>query len=552
MKKLLAMLLCLVMAFSLLAACGGNGDEAGKKDDGKVTLTIGLPKSALVQDYEENYYTKWLEEKTGYNLEFQYFAASGNEAKAQLSTLVSDNLELPDILWSFDLGADLYERYGRDGVFIDLAPYFNDKEKSALWWERFGLLSEESQKNNWQRMQSGDGEGHIYAFPEFQESMIDIMDYQVWINQEWLDRLSLEMPTDPESLYNVLKAFKEQDANGNGDPNDEVPMVGTANSLSGETLHWLINMFVYEDDSTWFNVDESGKLYSPYTTDKYREALKYIRKLMQEGLLSPLVLTTKHNDMNQLVCPGEGQAQTAGVVCVHLNGGFTEEHEGILNYEAMPLWGNAVFRENMNFYSTFITKGCENVDAAWNLLMCMTSEESSIIQRYGKEGESWDWAPEGTTSVMGTPAKIRLYRDTWNDIGNDNWRNVDATILLNSEGEGNQAVPEEETEVRQHKYNLFNKALKNYYNQIENYNPPKEQVCPLLIWPDEYKEEVPYARGDCQNYIVQERTAFITGTKDIDSDEDWQKYLDKLNSLGLDKWLYYSQLVYDETVKAED
>ena len=87
-------------------------------------------------------------------------------------------------------------------------------------------------------MQAANGSGAIYAFPEIQESMIDIMDYQVWINQEWLDTLSLEMPTDPESLYDVLVAFKTGDPNGNG-TSDEIPLVGTTSTLSGCTLDWL-------------------------------------------------------------------------------------------------------------------------------------------------------------------------------------------------------------------------------------------------------------------------------------------------------------------------
>ena len=31
-----------------------------------------------------------------------------------------------------------------------------------------------------------------------------------------------------DEWYEVLKAFKEQDANGNGDPNDEIPLTGSA------------------------------------------------------------------------------------------------------------------------------------------------------------------------------------------------------------------------------------------------------------------------------------------------------------------------------------
>ena len=30
-----------------------------------------------------------------------------------------------------------------------------------------------------------------------------------WINQDWLDELGLEIPTNTDELYEVLKAFKE-------------------------------------------------------------------------------------------------------------------------------------------------------------------------------------------------------------------------------------------------------------------------------------------------------------------------------------------------------
>jgi hypothetical protein len=164
------------------------------------------------------------------------------------------------------------------------------------------------------------------------------------------------------------------------------------------------------------------------------------------------------------------------------------------------------------------------------------------------QGEHWDYADPNSISVMDTEAVIRLYRDTWSTMGNDNWRNVEATILINAEGEGNQAVPEEETPVRQHKYDLFNQALDNYYDQIENFNPDEKNICPLLVWPQEYKEEVPYAREDCKSFIVKARTDFITGVTDIEKDADWQKYLDDMDALGFDQWLFYSQAIYDAGV----
>ena len=60
--------------------------------------------------------------------------------------------------------------------------------------------------------------GNIYSLPNVDGSL------HVQYNMKWLDNLGLEMPTTTEEFYQVMKAFKEQDANGNGDLNDEIPL----------------------------------------------------------------------------------------------------------------------------------------------------------------------------------------------------------------------------------------------------------------------------------------------------------------------------------------
>ena len=73
MKKLIALILALVLSVSLLAACGGDGLVEGQetKDNSvkynksdipeDLTITIGLPLSSTVDDYDTNDFTLWLE-----------------------------------------------------------------------------------------------------------------------------------------------------------------------------------------------------------------------------------------------------------------------------------------------------------------------------------------------------------------------------------------------------------------------------------------------------------------------------------------------------------
>lgn len=66
-------------------------------------------------------------------------------------------------------------------------------------------------------------EGEIYALPKFQGKWPDCNGV-MFINKTWLDNLGLEVPTTLGELKDVLVAFRDNDANGNGDASDEIPM----------------------------------------------------------------------------------------------------------------------------------------------------------------------------------------------------------------------------------------------------------------------------------------------------------------------------------------
>ena len=66
MKKVISLLLALVMSVGMLVGCGGKAGSGDNK------LSIGIPQVSTVSNYEENGFTKYLEEKSGVELEFVY------------------------------------------------------------------------------------------------------------------------------------------------------------------------------------------------------------------------------------------------------------------------------------------------------------------------------------------------------------------------------------------------------------------------------------------------------------------------------------------------
>ena len=67
-------------------------------------------------------------------------------------------------------------------------------------------------------------DGKIYSLYSYAPFPWNELPYRVWINQSWLDQLGMSAPTTTEEFRTVLEAFKNNDLNGNGKP-DEIPMI---------------------------------------------------------------------------------------------------------------------------------------------------------------------------------------------------------------------------------------------------------------------------------------------------------------------------------------
>lgn len=452
-------------------------------------ITVGIVKSAYVTDYYENVYTDYLEQQTGLDIEIESFALSSGFYENMLDTMVEHDYPLPDIIFDMDLSREAYERHGKTGVFVDLAPYFNDRERSGDWWDRFEQLPEDTRVSVLDAMTC---DGGIYGFPTVQVGPAETMDYQVYINRQWLDTLNLDAPTDPDSLYNVLKAFKERDPNGNGEA-DEIPLLG-ATERGGDALSWIINMFLYYDDEAITHVDENGVAYEPATTDTYRDALRFIRKLYAEELLSPLSLDCNNIDLQSFI-----EHDKTGIVCGNILECFRWGSERLDDYEAVPLWDYGVRNPEHYHISTYVTRNCKNVDAAWKLLMAMSTEESALIQRYGEKNISWQRTEDG----------ILLHQDTWTDVRHqDSWCVVEATILPD--------IPVQPAVGNGEAYDRY----RLLYDMWASYKT-EDPVRTFDLWGESKLVELRH------KYLLD----FTTGKWDIEDDARWQRYVEALKAL---------------------
>lgn len=104
------------------------------------------------------------------------------------------------------------------------------------------------------------------------------------IRQDWLDALNLEMPETFDELYEVAKAFTENDPDGNGQ-NDTVGIVTAYQGVGNRGWNGFQTLATaFGAPNGWAYQD--GTMVPDFGTQEYMTALKYIKKLYDDGYMN--------------------------------------------------------------------------------------------------------------------------------------------------------------------------------------------------------------------------------------------------------------------------
>ncbi|KIL45189.1 ABC transporter substrate-binding protein [Jeotgalibacillus soli] len=263
----------------------------------EVTLNFVSPKQPLAPDYSEMVIFDRLQEATNVSIEWNNIPGDGYQEKKNLLLASGD---LPDAFYASGFTDQDLMQHGQSGTIIPLEDLIDKYAPNLkkLFEERPELK---------QIVTAPDG--HIYSLPRAEEMDLIGMPNIMYINQTWLDKLGLEMPTTLEEYHDVLKTFKEKDPNGNG-KKDEIGLTFWFNGWAGNEGD-LIGLFGLPDAS--FEADHrvvrDGKVIYAATQPEYKEAIAYYHQWVKEGLIDPEVVT---QDTAQLFAKGKTEDPTLG------------------------------------------------------------------------------------------------------------------------------------------------------------------------------------------------------------------------------------------------
>ncbi|NMA95355.1 MAG: hypothetical protein GX974_04875, partial [Clostridiales bacterium] len=240
-------------------------------------------------------------------------------------------------------------------------------------------------------------DGKIYSFNTGEESAWGVTRSLLYINETWLNDLDMDVPKTTDEYVEVLKAFKENDMNGNGDPNDEIPFTFCQQDNSYRLDSFFGAFGVLDNDLHL--VVEDGKVTFPATTPEFREALTWFNTLVNEGLMD---VEGFSQTLEQLQAKGKDSDVLLGsFISYNADTATGDNMEHYIPIEPLDggtgkvLW-NKEGQTGGNISGFVVTTACENPAALvrWHDHI-NSSWENKMRWSFGPEGEAWKFNEDG-------------------------------------------------------------------------------------------------------------------------------------------------------------
>ncbi|NIK78323.1 putative aldouronate transport system substrate-binding protein [Paenibacillus castaneae] len=552
-KKVFKTVMAGVISLALLAGCSAKNNSvvqnagntnAGKGSDDsemignmyvkglpivkdKVTLKMIGIQGPTTANFADMPFFKELEEKTNVHIEWELYQQSSYPDKKNI-LLASD--EVPDAFFGPEaFSIEDANKFGPQGTVIplnDLIEKYAPNYKEAM--NKQPLLSGMSTASDGKKYTMGT------VIEQVQRNYPGIL----YINKQWLSNLGLEVPTTLDEYYNVLKAFKEQDPNGDGNKNDEIPYTFlNFNHITGygQFFGAFGRVDVHNSGGNavdHFVIGDDGKLV--FTADKpeYKEAISYLSKFFKEGLFDqegftqdPKQFDAKMKDPKGIV--GSFYAWSSQAVSPET----ADQYVAINPFKGPSGEEPVVMKRNNNINvrgnGFAITHKNKNPEITMRWVDEFYNQLTSIESQYGPVGIGLIDKGDGTFdfNTKDVPEGI-TFMELWHQNApfDQSPKFITADML-------GTVVPI--TAADEEKADNINKF---YLNAKQNNTLPV-----MNFTPDEIKTNTTEGL-DIGNYVKDTQTKWLLNGG---IDAEWDAYVNKLKQLKLDQFVASMQGAYD-------
>ena len=318
-----------------------------------------------------------------YGEKFKLWAASG---------------ELPDVFADTVLNSEAYEGWISQGVIRSLP---RDLSK-------FPNVSAVLSTPDVQALQR---DGDFYMIPRMTYPSPDMwtLDRGVLMRKDWLDTLGLEIPTTFEEYKMVLKAFAEQDLDGNG----KKDTLGIVVQSAGLIPSFFLGSVPQVANSSW--IEEDGQWIPSFYSRNMIKGIKQVKELYEDGLLDPDFALMKDKQGSEKYAQGQAGALITQVTARELKAisNLWDKYNHDIAFEdtiaLAPFWADEQgvmhsFVETTYWSESYIRGDVDDAKMERILMLYdyLLSDEFMEIRQYGLEGIDYEKTGDDYTILRNT------------------------------------------------------------------------------------------------------------------------------------------------------
>lgn len=361
MKKFLAILLVCLMVIPFGVSFA--------EEDGRVTITVAIFDRGAVPanqgSYEDNWVTRYINKNAPVKVEF--VPVPRWEAYTTYNLWLASDMCV-DVIMEFQ--PEFVQEWSSEGVLYELGDLIDQYAPNYR-----AMTSEEVQSYGFYN-------GGEYAMVDTRAET-NIINFMSYIRTDWLENLGLSMPTSFDELKEVIRAFTEDDPDGNGVDDT----YGWNFSQTGQSI---IQNMMGVNAEMW--VIENGEFVDGYVSNAMLEAYKFLEEIYDNDWADVEYLT----DTSGTKAFGDFMSGKLGIInagsnCLVGSGLWKPLIESNPNAKvaAMPSFTEyGYYQERACNFLNCIPATSEHPEAAVQYLDWMLSEGWKTVQ-YGIEGEDF-------------------------------------------------------------------------------------------------------------------------------------------------------------------
>ncbi|GIN70552.1 putative ABC transporter peptide-binding protein YtcQ [Bacillus sp. J14TS2] len=262
-----------VLLLLFLTACSSGEEKAStkKEEDGENTNGSDEPTEVHIMSHffsatppgKDSPIKEEIEKATNTKLEIDWVSANNYGDRFNV-TLASG--ELPELMLVPDPFTPVFRQAADQGAFWDLSPYIDDYPNIKNGIEEIAWDLTKMNGANYVIPRPRPAEGETFFI----------------IRKDWLDRVDMEVPTNTDELYKVMKAFKEKDPDNNG-KDDTFGFIGEIGDENMGAMGNFKGIFTGVNGE-W--KEGNGQLTHTVFLPETRDALEYLANAYKDGLLA--------------------------------------------------------------------------------------------------------------------------------------------------------------------------------------------------------------------------------------------------------------------------